>query len=32
MLNNELSGGAVELPTMGSLDLDGIIDTDYSFA
>jgi len=32
MLNSELSGGAVELPTMGSLDLDGIIDTDYSFA
>ena len=31
-LNEELSGGSVELPTMGNLDLDGIIDTDYSFA
>jgi len=32
MLNSELSGGAVELPTMGNLDLNGVIDTDYSFA
>jgi DNA-directed RNA polymerase len=32
MLNAELSGGSVELPTMGTLDLEGIIDTDYSFA
>lgn len=31
-LNEELSGGLIELPSMGSLDLDGIIDTDYSFA
>ena len=31
-LNEELSGGSVELPTMGNLDLDGIIETDYSFA
>ena len=32
MLNADLSGGSVELPTMGNLDLEGIIDTDYSFA
>jgi DNA-directed RNA polymerase len=32
MLNAELSGGMVELPLMGNLDLEGIIDTDYSFA
>lgn len=31
-LNNELSGGVVELPTMGSLDLNGVIETDYSFS
>ena len=32
MLNEELSGGLVELPTMGNLDLGGIIETDYSFS
>lgn len=32
MLNADLSGGMVELPTMGNLDLEGIIETDYSFA
>jgi DNA-directed RNA polymerase len=32
MLNDELSGGDIELPTMGNLDLNGVIDTDYSFA
>lgn len=32
MLNADLSGGMVELPLMGNLDLEGIIDTDYSFA
>ena len=32
MLNEELSGGDIELPTMGDLDLNGVIDTDYSFA
>ena len=32
MLNDELSGGDIELPTMGDLDLNGVIDTDYSFA
>ena len=32
MLNSDLSGGEVELPLMGNLDLEGIIDTDYSFA
>jgi len=31
-LNEDLSGGAVTLPLMGNLDLQGIIDTDYSFA
>ena len=32
MLNDNLSGGAVDLPAMGILDLDGVIETDYSFA
>jgi DNA-directed RNA polymerase len=31
-INEELSGGTVELPTMGNLDLQGVIGTDYSFA
>jgi len=31
-LNKELSGGLVDLPQMGSLDLEGVIGTDYSFA
>ena len=30
-LNAELSGGEVALPLMGTLDLDGVADTDYSF-
>ena len=31
-LNKGLSGGAAELPTMGDLDLIGVLETDYSFA
>lgn len=30
-LNNDLSGGEAELPCVGNLDLNGIIETDYSF-
>ena len=31
-LNQELSGGEQQLPLMGSLDLIGVLETDYSFA
>jgi DNA-directed RNA polymerase len=31
-INEELSGGTVDMPEMGNLDLKGVIGTDYSFA